>query len=372
MVLALSALDVHHSHQGVAARLPLGGVVFQVVDCAHEPAEAHFDQNRGVHADAVAVVAVEVGGEGAAALVAEVVGDRGELVAVGAGLAAGGQLGFDQLHQELFGLDFGHLHVSVGVSVQQKLLADRPGQEVEQSGGFGGELRQNVGVELSEFQLGCVPLLGQDVVDLRNQGFGLSDELDQTLGDQEDPVVLSGLRAGDDDISQFLCDLVQLDSLGLNFLADEGLGGPSQKRALQGNVRGGPAHQTDEVVVLLRGDCVDHNVADQLGVGLAGGVEAEADLDVLVLQVAVNGLGSADHARAAVVLREVLRQQAGVGVRVIAADDDQPVQLEALAVLHGLLELLGGLDLVAAGHDHVETWRKGYKGVIKGYKGLSR
>jgi len=59
-------------------------------------------------------------------------------------------------------------------------------------------------------------------------------------------------------------------------------------------VRGGSAHEPDEMVVLFGAPGVGHDRTDTFGVCFAGGVEAEADLDKLILQVSVDGLGAAD------------------------------------------------------------------------------
>ena len=63
----------------------------------------------------------------------------------------------------------------------------------------------------------------------------------------------------------------------------------------------GTAHNLYKVPVLLGGVGITLNVANNLAVGLGSGVEAEGALDILVLQVAVNGLGAADDLHAGVV-----------------------------------------------------------------------
>ena len=90
---------------------------------------------------------------------------------------------------------------------------------------------------------------------------------------------------------------------------------------------------------------------------LAGGVEAEGDRDVLVLQVGVDRLRAPHHSRRALVRGEVLRQQARVRVAVVPADHHQTVQFQRRAVVARPLELLRRLDLVAAAADDVEAAR---------------
>ena len=120
-------------------------------------------------------------------------------------------------------------------------------------------------------------------------------------------------------------------------------------------MRGGAAHELDEVPVFLGGVGVAADVADEFAVDAAGGVEAEAGLDPLVLQVAVDGLGAADDLNGNIVGLEVFGQDAGVGVGVVAADDDQRGNAPLLAALAGGLELFGGLQLGPAGTDNVEA-----------------
>ena len=125
--------------------------------------------------------------------------------------------------------------------------------------------------------------------------------------------------------------------------------------ALHGDVGGASAHQTDEVVVLLGGEGVGADVADDLGVDLGGGIVAEGDGDVLVLEIAIDGLGAADDLGLEVVGGEVLGEEGGVGVGVVATDDDEAVEAELGAGLSGGSELLFLLDLVTAGADHIEA-----------------
>ena len=107
--------------------------------------------------------------------------------------------------------------------------------------------------------------------------------------------------------------------------------------------------------VLLGGVGIALDVADDLGVGLGGGVEAEGALDVLVLQVAVDGLGAADDLDAGIVGGAVLGKNRGVGVGVVTADDDQGVHTVLAAILYNDGELLLGLQLGTAGTDDVEA-----------------
>jgi hypothetical protein len=144
---------------------------------------------------------------------------------------------------------------------------------------------------------------------------------------------------------------------GLDLLGDEADVGPGLEGALEGDVRGRAAHELDEVPVLAARGGVAADVADQLGVDLRGRVEAEGSLDDLVLEVAVDGLGHADHRDALALGREELGEEGRIGIGVVAADHDHGVELAALGRLEGLLELLRRLDLRASRADEVEAAR---------------
>ena len=118
---------------------------------------------------------------------------------------------------------------------------------------------------------------------------------------------------------------------------------------------GAAAHQFDEVPVLLGGVGVAADVADQLGIDFAGGVETEGCADLAVLKVAVDGLGHADHGDGRVVGGDVFRQHAGVGVGVVAADDDEGVELMSLHGGESALELLFRFQFRSAASNDVEA-----------------
>jgi hypothetical protein len=59
---------VHHGDQGNGGGNPFGWIGGEVSDAAHHAGETLLDEECGVHAQVVAVLAVEVGGECAAAL----------------------------------------------------------------------------------------------------------------------------------------------------------------------------------------------------------------------------------------------------------------------------------------------------------------
>ena len=97
------------------------------------------------------------------------------------------------------------------------------------------------------------------------------------------------------------------------------------------------------------------DVADDLAVGLGSGIEAEGALDILVLQVAVDGLRAADNLYAGVVCCKVLSKNCGIGIGIVAADDNNCGDAVLLANFRCNGELLLGLQLGPAGTDDVES-----------------
>jgi len=109
------------------------------------------------------------------------------------------------------------------------------------------------------------------------------------------------------------------------------------------------------VPIFASGVCVALDITDKLGINLCGGVETEAGLDLLVLQIAVDSLGTADDLNAIIVGSIILCQHAGIGIGVVSTDDDQGLDVELLQNLAALLKLVGFFQLGTARSDHVKT-----------------
>src|ERR1019366_2515171 len=92
-----------------------------------------------------------------------------------------------------------------------------------------------------------------------------------------------------------------------------------------GDVACRTTHDLDEMPVLLGRKAVPAHVARQLGINLGGGIKTEAQLDLLVLQVAVDGLGTSDNPNVCVFGLEKLSQHGRVGVGIIPTHNYQGV-----------------------------------------------
>ena len=136
----------------------------------------------------VAVGGVEDRRHARTALVAVRMELRREGASVGALLLASPQLLVYGRGKQLLGLDLGHLHVAVRIAVEEELRAD----EVREVGERGPVLR---GQHLQHRRLGG-PHIGvrQLVVDLRDEGVELGDELDEALREDDDAVVLDNIN----------------------------------------------------------------------------------------------------------------------------------------------------------------------------------
>ena len=70
---------------------------------------------------------------------------------------------------------------------------------------------------------------------------------------------------------------------------------------------------------------------------------------MLIFKIAINRLGASDDSALCIFLLEILSQKAGIGVRVITADDDKTIEVELLSIGKRVCELLRCLNLVTAG-----------------------
>ena len=114
-------------------------------------------------------------------------------------------------------------------------------------------------------------------------------------------------------------------------------------------------HHLDEVPVLTCGITVALDITDKLRVSLTSSVETEGGFNLRVLQVAVDGLRTTNDLNAVVLGCIVLSQHTGIGIRVVATDDDDSLDIELTDNLKSLLELLDLLKLRTARTYHVKT-----------------
>ena len=221
----------------------------------------------------------------------------------------------DHLGEELLGLDEGHLDIAVRVAVQRKLAGDTGGQGIE-GGEIGGtEVCLHV-LDLVFAGDGLGLVGGEGVVELSDEFLDGGDELDESLRNDDGSEVVTACSTCGDGIGDVSDDLVQALLLGLDLFGDEADVRLGLEGALKGDVGGAAPHHLDEMPVLAGGVAVALDVADELAVGLAGGVEAEGSLDLAVLEVAVDGLGASDDLDAVLLGGIVLGEYACVGVGV--------------------------------------------------------
>ena len=120
-------------------------------------------------------------------------------------------------------------------------------------------------------------------------------------------------------------------------------------------MRSGAAHQLDEMPVLLGGIGVALDITDHFAVGLGSCIETEGSLDILILEVTVDGLRAADDLNAGVVSSHVLCKNCCVGVGIVAADDHDRGKAVLLGNFYYDLKLSRRLEFGSAGADDIES-----------------
>ena len=186
LVGTVTALDVHHLGDGHTAGNPLFSGSLQVGHLGQVAGVTVLDQHSCVVTQGVAVVSIEVGGESAAAFVAQEVMQSTELADIGTGSLTGSQVLLDHCGEQLLGLDQRNLNVTMGVTLQEQLLLNVLGQDGEDTEGSLGQaildevvLGSPGGEVVESISLGT----GQQLVDLSDQNGELGNELDNALGD---------------------------------------------------------------------------------------------------------------------------------------------------------------------------------------------
>ena len=197
-------------------------------------------------------------------------------------------------------------------------------------------------------------MVGEGFVQLADEGAHFGDEFNEALGNEDGAELLAVRGAVGDGLGDLVDDLLERETALGDFLGDERDVRMRLQRALQGDVRGRAAHELDEVPVFAGRNGVALDVSDEVGVNLAGRVEAKARLDVLAAQVAINRLRNADYTKRGVVGLGKLGELRGVGIRVVAADDHQRGEVVGFRRFEGLEKILVRFEFRAARADDVE------------------
>ena len=100
---------------------------------------------------------------------------------------------------------------------------------------------------------------------------------------------------------------------------------------------------------------VAFDVSDKLAVSLCGSIETERSFNLLVLQVAVDGFGATDNLYAVILGCIIFGQDACVGVRVVATDNNDGLNVQLADNLQAFFKLLGRFQFCTSATNHVET-----------------
>ena len=175
------------------------------------------------------------------------------------------------------------------VSVEQELVLDGFRKEVKE---FPRSLRQ---IGLDVLSNGRRKWLRDDLIDLLDENVHLRNELDEPFRHKDHAILLLTLISLANDVGELISDLLKSHGILLDLLTYEDPVHASLEGALKCNVRCRSSHQSDEVVISLAGEGINTQVSDSLRVSLGGCVEAETNLDVLILEVAVDGFRAANN-----------------------------------------------------------------------------
>ena len=100
---------------------------------------------------------------------------------------------------------------------------------------------------------------------------------------------------------------------------------------------------------------VAFDITDKFAISFCGSIETERSFNLLVLQVAVDGFGTTDNLYAVILGCIIFGQDACVGVRVVAADNNDGLNVQLADNLQALFKLLGCFQFRTSATNHVET-----------------
>ena len=321
--LTITALHVHHHGDRNTTGYPLLCRSCGILHDGHIASLAVGDELGGTGSKGVAIVGIEVGRSGTTSFVAEEVVLGCKLAIVLVFLLPLCQFSLAHLREKFFGLDERHLYVAVRVTVERELPSHTFRQRLEGGGILLGQVSDDVFALCLFVQVFIVGTMsGEQVVQFLNQSADGWNKLDKAFGDNDRTEVVACSSTGCDDLAKLLYHLVQREVFLLDFLRDQTDVGLRLKGTFQCDMGSRTSHHLNEMPVFACRITVALNVSNQLGIGFASGVEAEGRLNLVVLQVAVDGLRTANHLYAILLGCIVFCQDTSIGIGVVAANDD--------------------------------------------------
>ena len=295
---AMAAFHVHHARERDAAGLPLGCRASEVANRADVASESLAKQQCGSEAESIGVVRIEIRRHGATSFVAEIMRLRREATLEFSGGFHFLEAGFDEVDEEALSIDAGDLDVAVRVTVEDELIGNIVRQAAVKRGSGGGKFTANEFPFLRERvqRVECIGVVREKLIEFAHQRTHLRHKFDEAFWNKNRAEFFSIGRAEGNGVGDLIHNLTKCHASLGDFFGNEGDCCASLQRAFQRNVRGGAAHELDEVPVFAGGDGVALDVADEVGINFRGRIEAEAGFDVFASQIAVDGLRNADHA----------------------------------------------------------------------------
>ena len=353
LVFAVTTFHVHHHGDRNASGNPFVSTLGQVANRAHVTVHLVVGENRSGVAEAVAVVRIEIRRGGATTFIAKEVIEGAELA-----LEALAALEFllHHFNDELFGFNQGNLDVAVAVAFEHQLRLHKCRKAVQNFGrGLGNPLAEffHLGCGIEAFDFGFV--MGEGFGKFGNQHADIRNKFKKAFRNQSDTKILAVGGAGGDNVGELFYDMFQIHLFRLHFFGNEGDVRMGLQGGFQSDMGSGTSHKLDEVPVFLRRVGVAHDVADQFGVGLDSRIEAERGFDVFVFQVAVDGFRATANDALGILRLEIFTENGRIRVGVVAADDDDSVELLLVGDLQAFLPLFFGFQLGSSRLDDIES-----------------
>ena len=197
----------------------------------------------------------------------------------------------------------------------------------------------------------------QQVVQFGNQSLHSWDELNQTFRNQYRTKIVSIGRTVGYNLSNISNDIIQSLIFGFHLFRYDTNVGLALQSAFQSDVRSRTSHQFDEMPIFTGRVCIALDITDNLCIRFASRIETERSFDLFVLQIAVDGLRTADNLHTAFLGCVIFSQDTSVRIRVVATDDDNGFNTQFLDDFKSLFELFLFFEFGTSGTDHVKTAR---------------
>src|SRR5574344_70202 len=193
------------------------------------------------------------------------------------------------------------------------------------------------------------------VIQFSNKAVDGWDKFNESFWNQDSTKIPSFTCTIGNSLADFSNDIVKGKVFSLNFLTDDANIRLALQSTLQGNMTCRTPHQFNEMPIFTCRITITLNISNKLRISFCCSIKTERRFNLGILQVTVNSLWTSNDLNAILLSCIIFSQDASVGIRVIATNNDNGLNVKLTDYLQTFLKLIFLFQFGATATDDIKT-----------------